>query len=93
MKINLFTGRGTLFGITSWGIGCGRAKFPGVYCKVSVYIPWIRTRLEVSVGSRSRDSLLDSDDEDVGAPTEPIQKIVQQEEKAAEEEDWDADIL
>jgi len=31
----------TLYGATSWGIGCGRAGFPGVYARVSYYRSWI----------------------------------------------------
>jgi len=54
--------KATLFGITSWGIGCGIANFPGVYTKVSRYIEWIRDRLEVSVGTKTRVSLPDEVD-------------------------------
>jgi len=31
----------TLLGIVSWGIGCGRAGYPGVYAQTSYHIDWI----------------------------------------------------
>ncbi|KAK6493782.1 hepatocyte growth factor activator-like isoform X1 [Huso huso] len=32
-----------LYGIISWGDGCGRANKPGVYTKVSSYVDWINS--------------------------------------------------
>ena len=33
----------SISGITSWGIGCGVAEFPGIYTNVASYVDWIRT--------------------------------------------------
>jgi secreted trypsin-like serine protease len=38
-------GKSTVIGITSWGIGCSQAKYPGVYTKVSEYITWINDQI------------------------------------------------
>ena len=32
-----------LHGVTSWGFGCGTKNSPGVWTKVSSYVPWIQS--------------------------------------------------
>lgn len=34
-------GVNVIMGITSWGQGCGRNDYPGVYTRVAVYVQWI----------------------------------------------------
>ncbi|NXG76182.1 TMPSC protease, partial [Baryphthengus martii] len=38
---NLTTNRYHLLGIASFGVGCGREKFPGIYVRVARYSTWI----------------------------------------------------
>lgn len=39
----------TLYGATSWGLGCGRAGYPGVYARVSSYVYWIKQMTSVYI--------------------------------------------
>nr|CAD7594789.1 unnamed protein product [Timema genevievae] len=45
-------GHFTLFGITSWGHGCGRPNKPGVYSNISFYRDWIDLKLRDSMSGR-----------------------------------------
>ncbi|GLV32013.1 uncharacterized protein CBL_07772 [Carabus blaptoides fortunei] len=37
-----------IVGIVSWGVGCGRPGYPGVYTRVSRYLNWLKNNLDDS---------------------------------------------
>ena len=49
--VRLIQGCPTLFGITSWGYGCGRPNKPGVYTKVREYVKWIEETIHQADGA------------------------------------------
>merc|ERR1712062_806546 len=44
-------GNPVITGVVSFGIGCALADYPGVYARVTQYLPWIRANMEGGSGS------------------------------------------
>ncbi|XP_053673750.1 proclotting enzyme [Anopheles nili] len=38
-------GKWTQVGVVSWGIGCGKGQYPGVYTRVTSFLPWIKKNI------------------------------------------------
>lgn len=67
----------TLVGVVSWGIGCARPEYPGIYAKASAVTSWISTVACNEWGS-SVNGLCGNNNNTVTAPTPAPTPIVLQ---------------
>jgi HGF/MSP/plasminogen-like protein len=55
--------RFTLFGITSWGRGCGTSNKPGVYVRISHYRDWIEQKIrQIELDDIDLENLLEANE-------------------------------
>lgn len=66
------TGSMELIGIVSWGRGCARPNLPGIYTRVSNFLPWLEKKLEGECLCAPK----------IGARTNYLEKIFEQNRKS-----------
>jgi len=67
-----------LTGITSFGIGCARKNFPGVYTRIASYKDWIRIKIEEVENKIEKDILAAREAELLAAQQAELKKLAAQ---------------
>ena len=67
-----------LTGITSFGIGCARKNFPGVYTRIASYKDWIRIKIEEVETKIEKDILAAKEAELIAKQQQELKKLAQQ---------------